>query len=700
MKLETTFLRSKVARRIFLLFVTCALVPVVAITLTSFYQVSGQLRANSRRQLAESAKSQGMAIYGRLALLDTEIKMASMQTAAGNSPALTEQFRGHYVDALTVNTPALAANGQAVAGFSRAEQRHLLEGKSLLRVQACSRRVGMCVALVHLISSDRLGGRLLLADLDPDYLWPGESLPNAMDACIFDARQTVLSCPSGRLPPFSPAEAQSSNSFLSWKSQRAAYDSAYWNLFLRPQFLVAPWVIVLTQRHEDALAPMVHFRQTFPFIILLAVWTVILVSLIQIRRTLVPLEKLQEGTRKIGAQKFDSRVEVHSGDEFEALADSFNSMTTRLGRQFHALKTIHDIDQAILASLNREGIVEAVLGHMPYLLPCDSFAITLFQSATPASARTRFTVQTPSGDSIIRTLNTPLSSRDLEQLQNHPEIILIADGEATPGFVVPLKTAGLASFFVLPILVEHKVFAALVCAHRGSLDVGPEDIQRARQVADQLAVAFSNVQLIEALEQLHLGTLTALARAIDAKSAWTAGHSERVTNLAVRIGRYMGLPPNDLAIMHRGGLLHDIGKIGTPPTVLDKPGKLDPDELNVMRDHVRIGLRILEPIPGFQDALPIVAHHHEWFDGSGYPEGLAGEQISLYGRIFAVADCYDAMTSDRPYRKGMPWEQVLNMLRQKSGTQFDPQVIDAFVQMCEQDGLTKSDSQFALSAAT
>jgi len=187
--------------------------------------------------------------------------------------------------------------------------------------------------------------------------------------------------------------------------------------------------------------------------------------------------------------------------------------------------------------------------------------------------------------------------------------------------------------------------------------------------------------VVEALEQLDLGTLTALARAIDAKSAWTAGHSERVTILALKIGHAMSLPAKSLEIMHRGGLLHDIGKIGTPLAVLDKPGALEPEEVQIMRDHVKIGVRILEPIPCFREALPMVAQHHEWLDGSGYPAGLAGENISLHARILAVADCYDAIVSDRPYRKGLPKQQALEILIQRSGTQFDPVIIEVFTRL-------------------
>jgi putative nucleotidyltransferase with HDIG domain len=255
----------------------------------------------------------------------------------------------------------------------------------------------------------------------------------------------------------------------------------------------------------------------------------------------------------------------------------------------------------------------------------------------------------------------------------------------TPEFLLPLKDLAIKSACVFPILLDDRPFAAFVCGHSTADPMTPDDVHHANQVTDQLAVAFSNVQLIEALEQLHLGTLTALARAIDTKSAWTAGHSERVTHLAMKIGTAMGLPQRELQIMQRGGLLHDVGKIGTAGLILDKPGNLEPQELQLMRDHVQIGVRILEPIAAFADALPIVAQHHEWFNGGGYPAGLAGEEISLHARIFAVADCYDAMVSDRPYRKGMLKHTVVEMLQAKSGIQFDPKVIDVFVRLCAED---------------
>jgi putative nucleotidyltransferase with HDIG domain len=695
MKLETTFLRSKVARRIFFLFLSCALLPVIAVTLVSYFQVSRQLQGDSRQQLQGAAKTQAMAMYERLEVLDTEVEIATIGIRAGRSPDLAKDYGDHFLGATILREPALAAGNQTagVAAYPPAEARHLLAGRTLLRVQPCARGSGNCAALLHLIDTDGNYSRILIADANPDYVWQADSLPQPMEACVFYAAQPLFSCSTDqpvRLPAVHSGEP-ASNGFFSWNDKQTTYDVAYWSLLLRPRFAADSWVIAVSENRQDALASMDHFRKTFPLFILLALWVVVLVSLIQIRRTLVPLERLQEGTRQVSRQNFGSRVEVRSGDEFEVLAASFNSMANRLGRQFHALETIHDIDRAILSSLDRDGIVDAVLGRMPYLLSWDCFAIALFAENGSLAGTSQLTIKVSSHETERQTLTSTVSENDLQRLQRNPDGLDLSGDSPLPDFVLPLKNAGYSHFLILPIFVEHRIFAALICAHAHSPKADEEDTQRARQVADQLAVAFSNVELIGALQQLHLGTLTALARAIDAKSAWTAGHSERVTNLSLGIARAMGLGPKDLAIMHTGGLLHDIGKIGTPPAILDKPGKLDAEETRIMREHVRIGLRILDPIPGIQDALPIVAQHHEWFDGNGYPEGLAGEQISLHARIFAVADCYDAMISDRPYRRGLPQEQALDVLKQKSGSQFDPKVIDAFLRLraAEEDGASR-----------
>ncbi len=208
----------------------------------------------------------------------------------------------------------------------------------------------------------------------------------------------------------------------------------------------------------------------------------------------------------------------------------------------------------------------------------------------------------------------------------------------------------------------------------------------------ELAASFNYMsvevgRLVERLEDLGHGALEALARAIDAKSRWTGGHSTRVAKLSVLIGRELGLSSVDLERLHRGGLLHDLGKIGIGSAILDKPGRLTDEEMSAVREHPQIGADILAPIEPFADVIPIVRHHHERYDGKGYPLGLAGEEIPLVARVLQVADVYDALTSDRPYRKALTEEEVVEDFRSVAGSQFDPEVVSAFIALIQRAGV-------------
>jgi len=163
------------------------------------------------------------------------------------------------------------------------------------------------------------------------------------------------------------------------------------------------------------------------------------------------------------------------------------------------------------------------------------------------------------------------------------------------------------------------------------------------------------------------------------------GHSERVTQLGLKIGRVLGLTEDEMDILRRAGLLHDIGKLGIPRHILDKEGKLTQEEEKAMREHVRLGVRILEPIAAYADVVPVVLHHHENFNGEGYPDGLAGKAISLGARIFAVADTFDALTSNRPYRQALNREQSIEMIKQGLGSRYDPDIVQAFLEVMAQE---------------
>jgi putative nucleotidyltransferase with HDIG domain len=238
------------------------------------------------------------------------------------------------------------------------------------------------------------------------------------------------------------------------------------------------------------------------------------------------------------------------------------------------------------------------------------------------------------------------------------------------------------AFLVLPLDRERQVVGALILEF--SLEDGQdqgESIGQARQLADQLGIALANARLVSDLERLSIGTVEALARTVDAKSKWTAGHSERVAELAVKIAQAMNWSKERLEPLFRGGLLHDIGKIGIPMVILDKPGKLSDEEYGTIKTHPALGGKILEPIQVYKNILPLVVQHHERFDGKGYPDGLAGEEIDIGARILCVADVYDALISQRPYREGWVKENVLSFMRDNRGTMFDPSVVDVLLSM-------------------
>lgn len=687
-RIEAAFLKSKVARRIFFLFASCIILPIAVLAVMSFYQVSQESVEQKYQELKQTSKSRGMDILERLAMLGTELHIIAIQVQQGESiiPAagLQEHFSGISIYKEQKLAAVLMGTALPLPVLTTQDAKHLQSNKPLIISTPCA-EAETCLEMIRAIDPLRLQAGLIIGKIKTSYLWDIEASPPGFQISVFDtnAGKVKLLCGDrSSVPPEIEAgnrTALSASRDFQWKKRKRVYDAAYWVIFLVPGYGMNPWILVASKPHDDLLNVVQKFRRSFPLIVLLTLWIATLASLVQIRRTMVPLEKLQAGTMQIGAQNFESRVEVQSDDEFQELATSFNAMAEQLGKQFQALKTISEIDQAILGSMNREGILRAVLDRVSDLHTCHCVGIGLVHDGRVPTGASLSIVRTQSVRGI-ELLATEFSPADLQQMQENPQSFEVETKASLPKFLAPIL-GDLSCFSIFPIFVDNKPFGVLVYGHASEDRFTETDRQHARQIADQLAVAFSNVRLIEALEQLHWGTLKALARAIDAKSNWTGGHSERVTRLALKIASTMGLGWEELRVIERGGLLHDIGKIGTPRSILDKPGKLDEEEVRIMREHVNIGMRILEPIPGLGDALPIVSQHHERFDGTGYPNGLKGEQINLFARIFAVADSYDAMTSDRPYRSGMPAEKARAIVSQEAGKQFDPDVVAAFLEM-------------------
>lgn len=181
------------------------------------------------------------------------------------------------------------------------------------------------------------------------------------------------------------------------------------------------------------------------------------------------------------------------------------------------------------------------------------------------------------------------------------------------------------------------------------------------------------------LERAYMESIQTLRYTVEAKDTYTRGHSDRVSEFSVLIGKHLGLPETDLRTLQIGGLFHDIGKIGVPDSILLKEGKLTDDEYSEIKNHPTIGAHILSSATIFKDIIPIVKHHHEKYDGNGYPGKLKGDDIPYFARIAAVADTFDAMTSKRTYRDALPLEVVISEIERCKGTQFDPKIADVFL---------------------
>jgi len=642
----------------------------------------------------------GQNILERLLILEVEMKMITSNLKAdsyGSLPTPSEGFNTHIkqeIKGLKLITDA----GKHIDFFGRiqntpeltpGQKQHILSGKTVVSIESRSDSWAG-IFMSKKLNPESPGYEILWAEIDPLFLWYMQyekTLPFMTELCILDQSNNVLFS-SLPLPLSLPEEAVLKMSHTSlgqfeWSHGEEEYLASFWTVGLQGLYSSPNWIAVLSEPKAYVLEPMAYFKKIFLLVILASLWVVLLLSINQIRRSLVPLERLKEGTQRIARRDFNSRVTVTSGDEFEEVAASFNTMAAQLGKQFKTLTTMAEIDRLILSSLDTVKIVDTILTHMREVFPCECVSVTIVNSNDLNKAQIYVGESKYENGKHRETIE--LKPEELQKLSDNPHTLLIELDEVLPSYLAPLASRGIKSFLVLPIFLKQKLSGIITLGYLEPPGLTQEDLAQARQLTDQAAVAFSNARLIDELNQFNWGTLTALARAIDAKSPWTAGHSERVTKIALQIGQVLGFSSEDIDNLHRGGLLHDIGKIGIPPEILDKPGKLTAEERQLMQKHVRLGARILEPITAFAEVIPIVLQHHERFDGRGYPEGLAGEAINFNARIFAVADYFEAITSKRPYRKALERQSAIKFIKQRAGSEFDPKVVQAFLEAIIQE---------------
>ncbi len=291
-----------------------------------------------------------------------------------------------------------------------------------------------------------------------------------------------------------------------------------------------------------------------------------------------------------------------------------------------------------------------------------------------------FPVCAPSGDGS--TNGDDLSQLIMEYCEEENPL-LIHENSNVSGLPEDIR-----SLMLVPLNIRKKVFGVLaVAVRKGSIRFTEKDLYYMSFMTNKAAYAIENIALYENIYENLFATLYAFVRAIEARDPYTKQHSNRVTRIAIELCRAMGGTQEDLDILDVAGQLHDIGKIGIRDDILLKPDRLTKEEFDIIKEHPVIGADIVERLGLWDKQKYIIKYHHERFDGKGYPEGLAGEQIPILARILTVADVYDAIASDRAYRKRMEEEKILEIMYGGSGTQFDPQVIQTFKMLYERGDL-------------
>lgn len=243
----------------------------------------------------------------------------------------------------------------------------------------------------------------------------------------------------------------------------------------------------------------------------------------------------------------------------------------------------------------------------------------------------------------------------------------------------------------VPVAVRGSLHGVIIVAGKRRGDYDENDLETLLHVGDQASVAVDNAQLQHDLDEAYIGTVSMLADAVETKDPYTRGHCQQVSRLARMLAGKLGLGREEMQAVCLAALLHDIGKIGVSDAILNKPGPLQPEEREILRSHVRIGADLMRGHPALRTVAELVLHHHEWFDGTGYPDGLAGDAIPIGSRIVAVVDSYCAMIDRRSYKQPSTDGEARAELRRCAGTQFDPRLVDIFVRALDSGALDELD---------
>ena len=403
------------------------------------------------------------------------------------------------------------------------------------------------------------------------------------------------------------------------------------------------YVVHIKINRENLFQYIIKNRESWSIYTIITLTISFLLGFIFARSISKPLWKLSDKAIALSKGDLDVRFKTKRLDDIGELSRSFNEMAINIGNRIHTIETMNHIDKAVNSSLSRKELLSRVSGYIA----------DQFKTGT------------------VYILEKNASSYNI--LASSPKSFLLPD---TYIFDAADKIITKKTNITLPLIHSERIAGYLVVFKK---DLGKKDGESLELLADQVSVALLNMKEVEDREIMYNAMLLSLTRSVDTKSRWTAGHSERVTENAVILAGELGLNHDECEMIRIASLLHDLGKLGISESILDKPGKLTHEEYLIIQNHPVMGEQIIKDIPDFSYVRNVVRSHHERWDGTGYPDGLEGDSIPIAARIVSIADVWDAITADRPYRIGFKKEKALDIMKSEKSKMFDPDVLDVFL---------------------
>ena len=406
-----------------------------------------------------------------------------------------------------------------------------------------------------------------------------------------------------------------------------------------------------------------------------------------------PIDKLSSQTGGIASGDLDIRTEILSKDEIGELSQSINKMADRIkenNKNMHermeAISVMNKIDKAVLSSISRNDLIDRVTFIVSELF---NDCIVALAMADPDRKRYNMLshyirgIKGNKGKGVI----LPYVKLGYENVEKNKNFFIAGKSfdENHLNFLNSVIGEQFLHLMNLPIILDEDYIGSLFIGKDVDNPFTEFEIDTLKALADQTGVAMKSVKIFEEKENLFLGILLALSKTIDTKSKWTSGHSERVAAYSEKLAVAMEMDEQFLSELRISANLHDIGKIGVPEAILDKPARLSEAEFDIIKKHPQDGASIIEEIPGYEKFLNGILFHHEAWNGGGYPFGLAGREIPLMGRLIAVADVYDSLISDRPYRSGMSTDDALAILISEKERKLDSSIVDLMIEIIESE---------------